>query len=202
MRTENLRQPALLPQAPKRESEPQLKTFAEMFEQAAAEGEAASGRRPARPHGLADSRITDLVRDLRAHDLEHLPGNLFRVVADELAARGRQLQDEHARDPDGRLDQVFRTLTAIAYKRKVFIHGLDRNHEGNWPERARAAREARRKLKAGEPSRPVGAKIRAEPTRRTKRTSKRTTTSSGRSRFLSSVHASVLWCSSVGSRSS
>lgn len=107
---------------------------------------------PPLPRETADPEVLDLVHDLRSYDMMELPMPLFRAVAEELAARGRELQDRHASDPDDKLTLVFRALTSCAYKRGVKnIFGLNRAHEADWTAKAASARERRLRLQTGEP---------------------------------------------------
>jgi hypothetical protein len=74
-----------------------------------------------------------------------MPLALFRLHAEELAARARALQD---RGPEAEelTSRVIRRLTALAYEKGIAdIYGLNRKHMGDWEglaARARARREA------------------------------------------------------------
>jgi hypothetical protein len=77
---------------------------------------------------------------------------MFRALAEELAARARELQQRGAADPDDKLGHVIRVLTRCAYDRgATHIFGLNRHHEADWRDKAEAARERRLRLQVGEP---------------------------------------------------
>ncbi|MCL4748591.1 MAG: hypothetical protein KJ015_00435 [Myxococcales bacterium] len=115
---------------------------------------APSNPRPERapPREQADPEVLRLVSDMRGYELPALPTPLFRAVAEELAARARDLQERGVADPDNKLGLVFRALTKCAYDHGTTnIFGLSRQHQGDWRQKAIEARERRLRLEAGEP---------------------------------------------------
>ncbi len=115
---------------------------------------APSNPRPERapPREQADPEVLRLVSDMRGYELPALPTPLFRAVAEELAARARDLQEQGVADPDNKLSLVFRALTKCAYDHGTTnIFGLNRQHQGDWRQKAIEARERRLRLEAGEP---------------------------------------------------
>lgn len=115
---------------------------------------APSNPRPERapPREPADPDVLRLLSDMRSYELSDLPTPMFRAVAEELAARARDLQERGAADPDDKLSLVFRALTKCAYDQGTTnIFGLNRQHQADWKQKAADARERRLRLEAGEP---------------------------------------------------
>ncbi len=115
---------------------------------------APSNPRPERapPREQADPEVLRLLSDMRSYDMPQLSNQMFRLVAEELAARARELQERNAADPDEKLSLVFRALTKCAYDHGTTnIFGLNRQHQADWRQKAIEARERRQRLEAGEP---------------------------------------------------
>jgi hypothetical protein len=115
------------------------------------------------PAARAHPEVLQLLGELHSHDLTALSLPLFRALAEELAARARELQERGVADPERKLGQVIRVLTRCAHEQGApNIFGLSRQHEGDWHERAAAARQRRLRLQSGEP-RHHPTKARAKP---------------------------------------
>lgn len=115
---------------------------------------APSNPRPERapPREQADPEVVRLLSDMRSYDMPQLSNQMFRLVAEELAARARDLQERNAADPDEKLSLVFRALTKCAYDHGTTnIFGLNRQHQADWRQKAIEARDRRLRLEAGEP---------------------------------------------------
>jgi hypothetical protein len=70
--------------------------------------------------------------------------HIFRVWAEELAARARALQERGGADAEEVPSRVIRKLTAIAYEKGIGdIFGLNRKHTGNWEDVAERAKNRR-----------------------------------------------------------
>jgi hypothetical protein len=105
--------------------------------------------RESSPDSLINPATEELLREVRAANLDEMPSDLFRVHAEEFAARARHLQQlfsERVTDVDA-LGRVIRTLTAMVSKRGLTgIYGLSRSHTGDWQARAEEAARKKHRL--------------------------------------------------------
>lgn len=124
-------------------------SFSEMLAKSAP-----SNPRPERtpPREQADPEVSRLVADMRGYDLAGMAMPMFRAVAEELAARARELQERGVADPEGRLGTLIKALTKFAGERGTkSVFGLSRYHQADWRQKAIEARDRRLRLEAGEP---------------------------------------------------
>lgn len=90
-----------------------------------------------------------LWNELKALNLDAMPGALFKATAGELAARARVLQ-ERGENAELIPERVIKKLTAVAGDRGIRgIYGLARHHEGDWADLARKAKAERERLQNG-----------------------------------------------------
>lgn len=141
------------PKVPEREepdvTPPPPASFGEMLAKSAP-----SNPRPERapPREQADPEVTRLVADMRGYDLAGMAMPMFRAVAEELAARARELQERGVADPEGRLGTLIKALTKFAGERGTkSVFGLSRYHQADWRQKSIEARDRRLRLEAGEP---------------------------------------------------
>lgn len=98
---------------------------------------------PPAPAMSFDAVAEELWQEVRGRgDMEELFDDQFRLIAEELAARARLVQERLGdRGRDAPESRVIRKLTYLASRRGVWdIHGLKRQHTGNWSEQAKIAK--------------------------------------------------------------